>query len=80
MAAGDKIQNVNTFEEAFDNIKAMNWKQISENNVSPKYTSDLRKGQHSLYNATFHHCGNKSNNLQFAIAQFAIAHSKKYRR
>jgi hypothetical protein len=80
MAAGDKIQNVNTFEEAFDNVKAMNWKQISENNVCAKYASDLRKGQHSLYNATFHHCGNKPNNLQFSIAQFAIAHSKKYRR
>jgi hypothetical protein len=63
MVAGDMIQNVNTFEEAYNNLKAMNWKQIQENTVSVKYADDLRKGQHSLYNATFHHCGNRPNNL-----------------
>jgi hypothetical protein len=79
MATGAKLERVSNFKEAYNNLKVMNLRHIPEHVVPDRYTDDLRIVD-VLYNNTFNLCGFRPTDLQFAIAQFAVAYSKKYKR
>jgi hypothetical protein len=72
--------DVSDFKMALTDLKSLNCGTLQESGTLPtRYATDLRLVD-AQFNSAFSNCGIRPNELQFAIAQFAIAYSVKHRR